>query len=337
MKRIDYSKLRKGDILLTTSTQFQSRAIRKFTKSDISHAMLYVANGSVMDSTGEGVHARNLQRMIYDDDCAIYAYRTKATIDPETINQIVAYVRSETGAPYATFDAMRSPLKPKRQGSAAQFCSRLVARAYAKAGFPLTDDPDYTTPADLQRSDRLESIPDVVLYVTAEEKVELEAGDSVEGMREVTNDLLERVRAIAPAIRVLDDINSFLLANPSFDAAIVEAYRASGYLDCWKEEVVRHPYRYDTVLMARFYAFTTQKDELLEYCRTTLEDDAAETFAHWRANLDACAALLEMKPLETFRLNRDLYATLCFNHERRVKAAQMLVSMYGGPGKHVSI
>ena len=196
MKRIDFSKLRKGDILLTTSTHPQSKAIRTFTKSDISHAMLYVANGSVMDSTGEGVHARNLQRQIYDDDCAIYAYRAKATIDPETMNQIVDYVRSEAGAPYATLDAMRSPLKPERKGSAAQFCSRLVARAYANAGFPLTDNPDYTTPADLRRSDRLESIPDVVLHVTAEEKAELEAGDSVKGMREVTNDLLERVRAI---------------------------------------------------------------------------------------------------------------------------------------------
>lgn len=330
MKRIDFSKLRKGDILLTTSTHPQSKVIRTFTKSDISHAMLYVANGSVMDSTGEGVHARNLQRQIYDDGCAIYAYRAKATIDPETMNQIIDYVRSETGAPYAILDAMRSPLKPDRKGSAAQFCSRLVARAYFNAGFPLTDNPDYATPADLQRSERLESIPDVVLHVTAEEKAELEAGDSVNGMREVTNDLLKRVRVISPPIRVLNDIYPFLLANPSFDAAIAEAHRASGFLDYWKVEVARHPYRYDPVEMVRFYQSTAQKGELLEYCRTTLEDDAANAFAHWQVNLDACSALLEMKPLETFRLNRDLYATLCFNHERRVKTARMLVSVYGG-------
>ncbi|KDE90339.1 hypothetical protein D7Y57_00730 [Stenotrophomonas maltophilia] len=329
MKRIDSSKLRKGDILLTTSTHPKSKAIQAFTKSDISHAMLYVANGSVMDSTGEGVHARNLQRQIYDDNCAIYAYRAKATIDPETMNQIVDYVRSETGAPYATLDAMRSPLKLDREGSAAQFCSRLVARAYANAGFPLTDNADYTTPADLQRSERLESIPDVVLRVTKEEKAELEAGDTVKGMREVTSDLLKRVRAISPTIRVLNDIPPFLLANPSFDAAIAEAYRASGFLDYWKVEVARHPYRYDPVEIVRLYHSTAQKDELLEYCRTTLEDDAANAFAHWQVNLDACAALLEMKPLETFRLNRDLYANLCFNHERRVKTAHMLVSVHG--------
>lgn len=287
MKRIDFSKLRKGDILLTTSSHPQSKAVRAFTKSDISHAMLYVANGSVMDSTGEGVHARNLQRQIYNDDCAIYAYRATAPIDPEAMNQIVDYVRSEVGAPYATLDAIRSPFKPKRKGSPAQFCSRLVARAYANAGFPLTENPDYTTPADLQCSTHLESIPDVELQVTAQEKVELEAGDSVKGMREVTNDLLERLRAIVPEIRVLNDIYPFLMQNPSF------------------------------------------KDELLEYCYVTFEEDATGTFAHWQTNLDVCEALLKAMPLETFRLNRDLFATLCSNQKRRIEIAHMLVSMHG--------
>lgn len=333
MKRIDFSKLRKGDILLTTSVEKKSGVIRAFTRSDISHAMLYVANGSVMDSTGDGVHARNLQRQIYDDDCAIYAYRAKAAIDPETMDRIVAYVRSETGAPYATFEAMRSPLKWERKGGAAQFCSRLVARAYASAGFPLTDNPDFTTPADLQRSSRLESIPDVVVHVTAQEKAEREAGDSVKGMREVTNDLLDRVRAISPAIRVLNDIHLFLLANPSFDAAIAEAYRASGFLDYWQVEMQRHPYRYDPVVMVQFYQATSQKAELLEYCRSTVEEDVANDFAHWRVNLETYASLLSMKSLETFQLNHDLYLTLCFNHERRVKTAQILLKVYGDQAK----
>jgi len=329
MKRIDFSKLRKGDILLTTSSHPQSKAVRAFTKSDISHAMLYVANGSVMDSTGEGVHARNLQRQIYNDDCAIYAYRATAPIDPEAMNQIVDYVRSEVGAPYATLDAIRSPFKPKRKGSPAQFCSRLVARAYANAGFPLTENPDYTTPADLQCSTHLDSIPDVELQVTAQEKVELEAGDSVKGMREVTNDLLERLRAIAPEIRVLNDIYPFLMQNPSFDAEIAEAHRASEYLNYWNVEVARHPYRYDAMEMLRFYHTTANKDELLEYCYVTFEEDATGTFAHWQTNLDVCEALLKAMPLETFRLNRDLFATLCSNQKRRIEIAHMLVSMHG--------
>lgn len=329
MKRIDFSKLRKGDILLTTSSAKDSQVIRAVTGSDISHAMLYVAEGSVMDSTSEGVHARNLQRQIYDDDCAIYAYRAKAKIAPEIMDSIVNYVRSETGAPYAYFEAMCSPFTTENTGGAAQFCSRLVARAYANAGFPLTDNADFSTPADLQRSARLENIPDVVLHVTAQEKAELEAGDSVKGMREVTNDLLTRVRAISPAIRVLNDVEPFLLAYPEFDVAIADAYRASGFLEYWQVEVKRHPYRYDPVEMVRFYQATAQKAELIEACRATLEQEAANAYGHWQVNLDAYAALLQMKPLETFRLNHDLYRTLCFNHERRVKTAHMLLAVYG--------
>lgn len=329
MKRIDFSKLRKGDILLTTSNKPTSKVIRTATGSDISHAMLYVANGSVIDSTGDGVHARNLQRQIYDDDCAIYAYRAKNAIDPVAMETIVAYVRSETGAPYATFEAMRSPLKPKKKGGASQFCSRLVARAYANAGFPLTDNPDFMTPADLQRSSKLESIPNVVVHVTKQEKAELEAGDSVEGMRIVTSDLLERVRAVCLSVRVLNDIPPLLLANPSFDAAIAEAYRASGYLDYWQVEVERHPYRYDPVVMVQFYQASSQKAVLLEYCRKTLEDDAANDFAHWRTNLEAYESLLKVAPLETFELNHKLYFILCFNHERRVRTAKILLQAYG--------
>ena len=61
MKKIDFSKLQPGDILLTTSHSMESWSVRFGTKSDISHAMLYVASSSVVDSTSDGVHARNLQ------------------------------------------------------------------------------------------------------------------------------------------------------------------------------------------------------------------------------------------------------------------------------------
>lgn len=329
MKRIDWSNLRKGDILLTTQAHPTSKVIRTTTKSDISHAMLYVADGSVMDSTGEGVHARSLQREIFDDSCAIHVYRSRAEIDAESMDQIVAYARSETGAPYATWEAVRSPFKPKRKGNDGQFCSRFVARAYASAGFALTDNPDFTTPADLQRSPQLERIEALILGVAAHERVELEDDDSVDGMRKVTNDLLKRVRAISPAIRVLGDLPPFLLSNPTFDDAIAEAHRASGFLDYWQVEVARNPHRYDPVAMVQLYQVTPQKAELLLYCRATLKEDAANGFGHWRVNRDVYAALLKVKPLETFQLNHDLYRTLCFNHDRRIKAATILLNAYG--------
>jgi hypothetical protein len=85
VKKIDYMQLQPGDILLTTSLAAESWSIRAGTKSDISHAMLYVSSTSVIDSTGDGVHARNLQKMFYDDKCAIHALRPK---DPLTADQL---------------------------------------------------------------------------------------------------------------------------------------------------------------------------------------------------------------------------------------------------------
>lgn len=74
MKKIDCSKLQPGDVVLTTSLQGESKLIRWKTDSDISQAMLCVASHSVMDSKGDGVHARNPQKLFYDDECAIHGH-----------------------------------------------------------------------------------------------------------------------------------------------------------------------------------------------------------------------------------------------------------------------
>ena len=65
-KRLDDAVLYPGDIVLTTTTAAISKMIRVATRSDISHAMVYVENCSVIDATGEGVHARNTQRIFFE-------------------------------------------------------------------------------------------------------------------------------------------------------------------------------------------------------------------------------------------------------------------------------
>jgi hypothetical protein len=60
MKRLNDASLKLGDIVLTTTTAAVSKAIRAATRSDISHAMVYVEDRSVIDATAEGVQARNL-------------------------------------------------------------------------------------------------------------------------------------------------------------------------------------------------------------------------------------------------------------------------------------
>jgi hypothetical protein len=57
VKKLKESALQIGDIVLTTTTAKMSKGIRSFTRSDISNVMVYVEAYSVIDATGEGVHA----------------------------------------------------------------------------------------------------------------------------------------------------------------------------------------------------------------------------------------------------------------------------------------
>jgi hypothetical protein len=63
MKKLSESSLKVRDIILTTTTAAVSKAIRTATRSGISHAMIYVADHSVIDATAEGVHPAPLRRL----------------------------------------------------------------------------------------------------------------------------------------------------------------------------------------------------------------------------------------------------------------------------------
>uniref|UniRef100_UPI00402B9848 YiiX/YebB-like N1pC/P60 family cysteine hydrolase n=1 Tax=Methylomonas sp. SPW-1 TaxID=3438877 RepID=UPI00402B9848 len=335
MKKINIAKLVKGDIILTTSTKPKSKLIQQVTKSDISHAMIYVANGSVIDSTGEGVHARNISKMFYKDECAIYAYRPVVPLTDEQMQQLIMYVRSEIGSPYALSEAMFSPYRKNKSGDENQFCSRLVARAYARVGLELADYPEYATPADLQRSSKLQQIENVVLTVsTEEEKATKKLGDTTKGMRNVSNKLLRDAKKIDGAIRTLSDIEPLLLQKPGLDKQFAEAFLESGYLDYWKVEVEKYPWRYDMVRIVQFYHATNEKEALLNYCRETLESKTNGDYQHWKENISSLRILLERNQLETFQLELKLYIELCLHHELRVQAAKLILNTYGERHEH---
>ncbi|EML1597272.1 hypothetical protein RVY52_002002 [Burkholderia cenocepacia] len=331
MKKIDIRKLRKGDIILTTSTVFESALIRAVTFSDISHAMLYVSNSSVMDSTGEGVQARNIDKMLYDDRCAIHAYRPIQLLPEKALDSVIAYVRSETGAPYSLPEAVASAILSLGRGGKNQFCSRLVARAYASEGLRLSKNAAFTTPAELQRSPMLKEIEGVVINLSPEE---IEAENSLEdatiGMRRVTNQLTSALRRIDGSIRTLNDVFPFLQRNPQYDNQFAAAYLASGYLTYWKVEVERFPWRYNPIALVQQYHTHADKDGILEECREAVRQDEEGTFAHWKINEEALSHLVEQMPLETFKLQLDLYRQLCINHNIRIKSAKMLLHVYGG-------
>ena len=108
MKRLQPLNLERGDIILTTTTASVSKAIRAGTKSDISHAMIYMQHCSVIDATSEGVQARNTQRMFFEDECTLHVFRLKAGLTSEQAEQICQFARQKVGSEYSIREAIRT-------------------------------------------------------------------------------------------------------------------------------------------------------------------------------------------------------------------------------------
>lgn len=335
MKKIDSSKLKKGDIILSTSVEYQSKIIKFFTKSDISHAMICVANSSVMDSTGEGVQARNIDKMFYDDSCAIYAYRLKEEISPDRMQGVIDYVRSENGAPYTLLGAVNSVILPGLKGNGMQYCSRLVSRAFASQGILFSINPDSCTPAQIQKSDLVELIPDAVTSVTQEDLDLLgRQGDTTILFRESTSKLMAELKSIDSSIRVVSDIHISLRRNPELDDSIVSALKRTGYLNFWELEVSRFPWRYHLPTMAHFYLTGDEERKLgiLDYCEATMEHEVSGDFNHWGKMMQIYQDLEIRTHLQTFSLFKNLYMKLAFGHQERLKCARTILKLYGQKG-----
>jgi hypothetical protein len=270
--------------------------------------------------------------MFYDDSCEIYILRPKESLSEDVIRKIVSYARASTGTRYSLREAVES-IRPQlnKEGGNRQFCSRLVARAYAHGGVNLVDNPDYCTPEDIKKSKLLVQIDPSALSVSQEEIAAIqEEGDTTERMRKVTNDLLGKLRTINNNVESVNDINHLVIQNPELDDAVSKALEDSGYLDFWKVEVDRLPWRYDSILMVQFYHSLDEPKVLLDYCREALSQDKNGDFEHWHLNAEVYGDLASHYGYQAFRHFAELYLKLCFYHAQRVKAAEILLKVYGG-------
>ena len=87
-------KLRAGDILLTSEKAFTSKFIRTMTKSDYSHAILYVGYGSYIHSDTKGVHSGNIQRLLFDNPDDIKVLRV---YEPNVADLACIFARTQIG------------------------------------------------------------------------------------------------------------------------------------------------------------------------------------------------------------------------------------------------
>lgn len=321
MKRINLDRLRPGDIILTARTTKVGKTVRLTTKGQVSHAMIYVQYGSIIDSTPNGVQARNLQREFFDDSEKVFGFRLREEISPEKIANVINFARGETGARYSKTEAVRAVLRVKKSRNKRQFCSRLVARAYGSIGIHLVADEDYCTPEELRLSPLLRELSDLTEEVTVDEiDIIQRVPDLTKATHDSQNYILNVARRLDPNVESFNDLNSLLQKHPEHDAILAEAYKNSGYLTLWQIDFDNHPYRYDVDLME---AASKPEDliDLRKYCIETIRE-AYSGSLRFAINLRHYQHLQRSGSRETLKLLIQLYKTLVSNDQLRRETAR---------------
>lgn len=326
MKRLNEAALQVGDIILTTTTAKVSKAIRVATKSDISHAMIYVERHSVIDATAEGVQARNTQRLIFDDECAVHALRLSEGVSAADVQAICNFARGHVGTQYSTKEAVRTAIRgTPRMKTRKQFCSRLAAQAYASVGIQLVDDPDYCSPAELKNSALLMEVEAVTLPVTAKEAAAWERRpDKPQMMRDAINAVLDGARRRNKQIQNFDDLHTHLFRSPEDDAYMCDILERSGYLTLWQVEQFANPWQYDLAQMEA----ASRSIDMACYCRDVLANETGGP-NRYIVNRAAYTVYSKRFGLRFFELMSELYTILATLHHRRVGVATLWLQAHG--------
>ncbi len=306
-----------GDVVLTTTPEPMSQTIRKFTGADISHAMICVGTSSVIDSTGDGVHARNLERIILEPGCAGHVLRPVKPLSTEQLRSIVSFARAAVGTRYTMTGAAKSVLAGVAAGRR-QFCSRLVAQAYRDAGVNLVSDADFCHPGELLKSAALVEVPNVLRNLSPEEETHWhEDIDNVQTMRDAINALLQSARKLSSEIESLNDLDAYLVEHPEADAQLVQALRSSRYLELWRDEFERSYWQYHITMME---GHNGSEERKRRYCEELLADEEL-CQNRFVLNHAGYVTLNTLHPRQYFALMIELYGVLTDLHARRIKAA----------------
>lgn len=160
------------------------------------------------------------------------------------------YARTQVGKQYSKAEAVRSrkfrDAAEHLEDSNRQFCSRLVAQAYAYARVPLTPNADYCYPSDFVNSPLLHAVAAPLRQARAAEIEFAQSESPVDRQTRATNFVLAKVRKLSGLdIQTFEDLPAFLIANSQHDQSVCAILNASGHLDFWKEDMLRNPWRYD--------------------------------------------------------------------------------------------
>ena len=270
MYLIEIEKLQAGDIFLTTQRHIVSKVIKAFTASDYSHAMLHVGDGSYIHSDGDGVHAGNVQRLLFDDERYIQVLRLKESVGRKLIDAACTFARNEVGKQYSVKDAIKTknPLSKKAETNR-QFCSRLVAQSFESVGLKLVENSSYCAPQELDDSELTIRVSDCVRKATDTEIEFANTENPLENQTNITNSIFTKIRGVTGKdIQTFEQLSNYLIENNQHDSQITNIIKESGYLFMWQHEMNANPWRYSQEL---FMSLPVSKEKLNQIATAELK------------------------------------------------------------------
>lgn len=266
---LDRKLLQPGDIILERGYEWYSEEIAKRTNSRYSHAMIYVG-GTIMEATLKGgVFSRIPNRSVVRDMNDFKVLRLKDHVDTQAIKNICKTARCLTGSQYSLAEAIlvKGPdaVKAFKSDSRKQFCSRLVVQCYLAANIKLVNNPKFCAPGDIEKSELLEEVPNIVKQASEQEIAHALAptahtqhsADTVAYVKAALDILKSNgVKTIGSSdgeiiITTLNDISTAVYVNrgiPSLDLQMTEAIISSGYLNHIENDRKKNGFRYDSQL-----------------------------------------------------------------------------------------
>ncbi|MGL4768202.1 MAG: YiiX/YebB-like N1pC/P60 family cysteine hydrolase [Formosimonas sp.] len=280
---LDLQKLKLGDIILQAGDTKISGWIKAGTRSDYSHAMIYVGN-SIIHALTDGVYSINPQRVLVASADDLVVLRARGGLNSKQESIITGFSRNLSGSIYNIAEAGASLILNKSNKDAItsdQFCSRLVAQSYLQAGLSIVKNADYCSPEDIHKSNKLEKINSCTKLATEEEVLFAKSEDPIkENQRRMFEWLNKtRVEFVEKNIKIQseNDVLNALAKYPELDSKICGYVKESGYLEHFAYDRKANPHRYS---LEDFIAKVGYSEMALEFFLGEIKKESGEITRH---------------------------------------------------------
>jgi len=266
MYLLDWNFLKEGDIILSRKDSRESRLIRRESKSDYSHAALYMGTLHCIHSDGLGVESQNIQRLLFESEKDVVVLRLSQEPEKHILDKIMIFARRKIGTEYSSSETRLSLANPNEHAKEEnrQFCTRFVAQAYEYAGVNIVPNPAYCTPQNIYQSKLLTEVNCKLLKASDEEiRFTEETEDLLSRETDARNKILNDCRNLTNLdIQTYGQLAEFVKGNPECENEIITILRESNFLEIIGSDKESNPWHYDYSEFIKYYVSPDKRKEV---------------------------------------------------------------------------